>query len=132
MKRQEFLVSMILLILITVILFAVHLFVVSGYPNVYFYYPVWSIYAFHFVVTALIFGILSWIGRSFPEFVGYAFMATIVFKMAAALIFLLPLIQMDDFSKVPDFISFFAPYFIYLLIEIVLAMKIINPPTRYY
>lgn len=132
MKRQEFIVYMILLIIITLILFAVHLFVVSGYHNVYFYYPVWSIYAFHFVVTALIFGILSWIGRSFPDFVGYAFMASIIFKMAAALIFLLPLIQMEDFSKIPDFISFFAPYFIYLLIEIVLAMRIINPSTKYY
>ena len=43
-----------------------------------------------------------------------------------AIVFLLPLIKSKEVSKIPDFFSFFAPYFIFLFLEIVMAMKILK------
>lgn len=127
MKRNQFLSSLGLLSVVTVVLFAIHTFVIDSLSNeFYFDYPVWSIYAFHFFVTALIFGLLSWVGRHLPYYVGYTFMGTILFKMIFALVFLLPLIQTTEFPRKPDFFSFFIPYFIYLLLEIVLTMRILE------
>lgn len=91
-----------------------------------FFYSVWSIYLFHFLITAGIFTLLYFVGKSFPKYIGFTFMGLILFKMAAAIIFLLPLIKMKEVSKIPDFISFFAPYFFYLIIEIILTMRLLK------
>lgn len=53
-------------------------------------------------------------------------MGFILLKMIAALAFLLPLIRMQNVSQIPDFTSFFIPYFIYLFFEILLTMKILK------
>lgn len=53
-------------------------------------------------------------------------MGFILIKMIASVVFLIPLIKMDDVSKIPDFGSFFVPYFIYLFLEILLAISILN------
>ncbi|HZW78358.1 MAG TPA: DUF6168 family protein [Flavobacteriaceae bacterium] len=127
MRRKQFLSSLGLLSGVTIILFVIHSFVIETLSDEYYFdYPVWSIYAFHFFVTALIFGLLSWVGRNMPYYVGYTFMGTILFKMIFALIFLLPLIQTTEFPRKPDFFSFFIPYFIFLLLEIVLTMRILE------
>lgn len=127
MRRNQFLSSLGVLFLVAIILFLIHSFVVMSLgDDTYFYYPVWSIYLFHFVVTALVFGLLSWIGRWMPQYVGYTFMGTILLKMIVSLVFLLPLIKLEEFSKIPDFFSFFIPYFIFLLAEIILTMRILQ------
>lgn len=127
MKRNQFLSSLSFLFLGTIVLFIIHSLVVMNLEDDnYFYYPVWSIYLFHFIVTALVFGLLSWVGRWMPQYVGYTFMGTILLKMIVSIVFLLPLIQLSEFSKIPDFFSFFIPYFIFLLAEIILTMRILQ------
>lgn len=133
MKRSQFLSSLSLLFLITIVLFIIHSLVVLNLEgDNYFYYPVWSIYVFHFIVTSLVFGLLSWVGRWMPQYVGYTFMGTILLKMIVSLVFLLPLIRLKEFSKMPDFFSFFIPYFIFLLAEIILTMRILQQTEGKY
>jgi|SRR5690554_6228453 len=91
-----------------------------------FFYSVFNIYIFHFLVTLVILSIIYLVSKKAPNFVGYTFMGSILFKMAAAVIFLIPLIKIEDFSKVPDFVSFFAPYFIFLFFEIAITLQFLK------
>lgn len=118
---------MVLLFSATIGLFLIQHFAIRELAKSYtFFYPVWSIYLFHFLVTLGVFTILYFLGKHVPQYIGFSFIGLILFKMIVSIAFLLPLIRMKEVSKIPDFISFFIPYFIYLILEIYLTMKILN------
>lgn len=91
-----------------------------------FFYPVYAIYLFHFVATLLIYFFLVFVHRTLPEKTGFAFLATTVVKMGAAIVFLLPLIQSGKTDRIPDAVAFFVPYFIFLFLETLFAIRLIN------
>jgi hypothetical protein len=53
-------------------------------------------------------------------------MGTGVLKMMACVIFLIPMIQSDIVNRVPDVGAFFIPYFLFLLFETMVAVRLIN------
>lgn len=115
------------LILITVFLYFIQKIAVDSLAHVHtFHYPVWKIYAFHFSVTFFILTALYFVGKIASDYIGFTFMGFILLKMVAAVVFLIPLIKLESGSKIPDFISFFIPYFIYLFLEIILTMKLLK------
>lgn len=115
------------LILITVLLYFIQKLAVDSLSHSYtFNYPVWKIYTFHFLVTFFILTALYFVGKKVPNYIGFTFMGFILLKMVAAVVFLIPLIKLESGSKIPDFVSFFIPYFIYLFIEIILTMKLLK------
>jgi len=117
----------VLLFSATIGLFLIQHFAIRELAKSYtFLYPVWSFYLFHFLVTLGVFTILYFLGKHVPQYIGFSFIGLILFKMIVSIAFLLPLIRMKEVSKIPDFISFFIPYFIYLILEIYLTMKILN------
>ena len=127
MKLDRFYKIPALLILITLPLFFVHkLAVESLSENFVFYYAVWKIYLFHFIVALSILSVLFLISKKAANYVGYAFLGFVLLKMVAAVVFLIPLIKMENVSKIPDFISCFIPYFIYLFLEIVLTLRLLK------
>ncbi|WP_026977227.1 hypothetical protein [Flavobacterium tegetincola] len=91
-----------------------------------FFYSTWSIYLFHTVITILAYLLLLFIHKNFPEYAGYTFMGMGVIKMMACVIFLIPMIQSDVVSRVPDVAAFFIPYFMFLLFETIFAVRLIN------
>lgn len=108
-------------------MFFVHHLIVQALGNqVVFFYDVWKIYVFHFAVTFFLFSLLFLVSSVLPEYIGYTFMGFILLKFGLAIVFLLPLIRLEEGSKIPDFVSFFVPYFIFLFIEILLTMKILK------
>lgn len=112
---------------VTIILFLLQNWIVGTLSDSYiFYYPTWTIYVFLFLITLLILSILYYVSKVFPKYVGFAFMGFILFKMIAAVVFLIPLIKMQNVSKIPDFTAFFVPYFIYLLLEIMLSLQFLK------
>lgn len=116
-----------ILILITVVLFFVQKLTIDSLSDSYaFYYPVWKIYVFHFLVTFFILTSLYFVGKKVPNYIGFSFMGFILLKMVAAVVFLIPLIKLENVSKIPDFTSFFIPYFIYLFVEIVLTLRLLK------
>lgn len=127
MKLQRYFYIPVLLLIVTLVLFLIQKLVVDGLSHNYtFYYPVWSIYTFHFLITFFILTGLYFVGKIFPEYIGFAFMGSILLKMIVAVVFLIPLIKMDNVSKIPDITSFFIPYFIYLFIEIILTLSLLR------
>jgi hypothetical protein len=84
---------------------------------------------FHFIVTLVILSALYLVNKKAPNYTGFTFLGFILLKMVAAIVFLIPLIKMESVSKIPDFISFFIPYFLYLFLEIVLTLRLLRQST---
>ena len=116
-----------LLLLVSIIVFCIHLLLVKYVFNAYqFFYPIYAIYIFLVVITALVMVTLSVVNQNFKTKVGFAFLAFSILKMLFAVVFLLPLITSDLTNKLPDFFSFFIPYFIYLAFETVFVLNLLK------
>lgn len=127
MIKQLFYSNLKKITLYTVVLFLVHHFVVSKiFANYYFYYPTYSIYLFLFTITTIIILLTIVINKNYKEKTGFAFLALSVFKMLFSVVFLIPLIKSEMQNKLPDTISFFAAFFVFLTLETIFVIKIIN------
>ncbi len=127
MKVNKFFYIPLYLILLTTILYFIQNMVIGSLKDTYdFYYSVSKIYIFHFTITFIILSVLYLISKKAPQFIGYTFMGFILFKMIATVVFLIPLIKLEGISKIPDFISFFAPYFVYLFFEIMITLALLK------
>lgn len=127
MKVNNYFYILIYLILLTAILFFIQKMIIGSLEATYdFYYPVLKIYIFHFLITLIILSVLYLVSKKSPKYIGYTFMGFILFKMAATVIFLIPLIKLEGASQIPDFTSFFAPYFLYLFFEIWVTLKLLK------
>ncbi|PRX48129.1 hypothetical protein [Salegentibacter salegens] len=94
--------------------------------EVEFYYSSFSIYLFHFLATFLIYLSLVFVYKNFTDKTGFAFMGLSLFKMVAAVIFLLPLVLSEVNAVFVNILAFFIPYFLYLVFETLYAVKLIN------
>ena len=47
-------------------------------------------------------------------------------KMMASIVFLIPLLQSDLKSQIPDVSAFFIPYFLFLFFETIFAVRLIS------
>lgn len=111
----------------SILLFLAHFFIVQEFLKSYsFFYSVYAIYLFHAITTAFICFILIYINKKVSDQTGFAFMALSVLKMLAAILFLIPLIQLDKIQKVPDVIAFFIPYFAFLFFELTFIIKLLR------
>lgn len=106
-------------------LLAVH-YIVNYFLQVELFYPLWGIYLFLVLASFLIYLTLIFINHNFSEKTGFAFMGLSLLKMLAAVIFLLPLMLSGTSSMLSNIMSFFVPYFLFLIYETISAVKIIN------
>lgn len=90
------------------------------------FYPVYAIYLFHFIATFLIFLMLLFVYNNFQDKTGFAFMGASLIKMMAAVIFLLPVLLNNSGHAFTNLLSFFIPYFLFLIFETYYAVKLIN------
>lgn len=112
---------------ITLILFFVQYFSISVFfENTLFFYSTWSIYVFHLALTLISYGFLLFVNKTFADKTGFAFMGFSLLKMLAAIVFLIPLLQSDVVSKIPDVSAFFIPYFLFLFTETFFAVRLLN------
>lgn len=114
-------------IALTAIFYFLQNFIIGSLKDSYtFYYSVLNIYIFHFIITLVILAVIYLVSKKAPNYIGFTFLGFILFKMVAAVIFLIPLIKMEGVSKIPDFISFFIPYFLFLSYEIYVTLKLLK------
>ncbi|MCG9971387.1 hypothetical protein [Christiangramia crocea] len=90
------------------------------------YYNTISIYGFHVIATFLIYVFLIYVHNTFRDKTGFAFMGCSLFKMLAAVLFLLPMMLSDTQNPFQDMIAFFVPYFLFLIFETIYAVRLIN------
>ena len=124
---QQFYKFLKLIVPFSIVLFFIQFYAIgSFFQNITFFYPTWSIYLFHLVITLISYGFLLFVNRTFADKTGFAFMGFSLFKMMAAIVFLIPLIQSDLESQIPDVSAFFIPYFLYLFFETFFAVRLLS------
>ena len=124
---QKLKLFLIVLIPFTLLFFGIQYYVVEQLKETtVFLNSTWSVYTFHFFATLLIYIFVIFVHKTFSDKTGFAFMACSLLKMMAAIVFLLPLIQDKEHSVLSDVIAFFIPYFLFLIIETVFVLKILN------
>jgi hypothetical protein len=100
---------------------------IDSFFSIVTYYSFISIYAFHIISAFFVAGTIQWIYANYKDYAGFAFMGTSLFKMLAAISFLLPGFLSDDKPSFANILNFFVPYFIYLVFEAIKVIKLINP-----
>ncbi len=116
-KRQiTFLIQTLTL---SLILYGIHWYLLFHFAqDIKLFFPLWQVYTFHFIVTALLFSVINYRYSFGKTDVFNFFMITTLIKMTLAILFLLPLLLSDFEKKQPDIFNFFIPYFIYLFFEV--------------
>jgi len=93
-----------------------------------FFFPIWQIYIFHLIITLALYTIINYRFSSGKTDIFNLFMVMTFFKMALAIMFLLPLLLSDFENKQPDVFNFFIPYFLYLFFEVFTLTKFLQKP----
>ncbi len=120
---KRFLISIGYLFIISLILGVLHVYFVR---NLKLYIPILNIYFFNFILGIFGLFLLNLVYEKFNDKVGYTFLGIGVFKMALSISFLMPLIESNFQNKVPDTLNFFFCYFVFLIIESLFVIKLLN------
>jgi hypothetical protein len=116
----------IFLLVFTATLFLCHHFIISATYKDSFFYATWHIYAFLGVSAFIILFVTHFIHKNLPDKTGFTFMALSIFKIAASVLFFIPLMKADVPDPVGDVLNFFVPYFLFLIVEVLIAIRLIN------
>ncbi|MFN7043944.1 MAG: DUF6168 family protein [Flavobacterium sp.] len=115
------------LVPVTVLFYFIQEFILSTYFNhIEFKIATLSIYLFHFLTVAVSYTLLVLVNKYFFQQTGYAFLAFGIIKMGLSVFFLMPVIDSDIANKIPDVLSFFIPFFIFLLLETIFSVNLLN------
>jgi hypothetical protein len=126
-KRQT--TFLLQLIGVSALLFAIHAYLLHHFAKeIYFFFPVWQIYTFHFIITFVLYTIINYRYSSGKKDVFNLFMVMTFLKMVLAILFLLPLILSEVENKQPDVFNFFIPYFLFLFFEVFALTRFLQKP----
>jgi hypothetical protein len=125
--KQHLLKFLLRFIPFTIILFSLQYFLsLTVFYTTEFYFSVLAIYAFHVSATLIIYICLLLVHKNSSDKTGFAFMGGSLLKMLAAVLFLLPIMLNSSANPFESILSFFIPYFLYLIFETFYAVKLIN------
>ena len=111
----------------SIVLFAAQYFAMQSLAErLDFFYQPWSIYTFNIVATFLVYLFLIFVNNNFKDYTGFAFLGASLFRMMAAIVFLIPLIKAGVKDPIVDVSAFFIPYFLFLFFETYFAIRLIN------
>jgi hypothetical protein len=125
--KQQLLGFLKLFVPFSIVLFIIQFLVINFVlEDIDFYYSTWAIYSFHILATFIIYLVLVLIHKNFRDNTGFAFMGGSLLKMLAAVLFLLPMMLKNQDYRFINLLSFFIPYFLYLIFETIYAVRLIN------
>ena len=111
----------------SIVLFAAQYFAMQSLSeSLDFFYQPWSIYTFNIVATFLVYLFLIFVNNNFKDYTGFAFLGASLFRMMAAVVFLIPLIKAGVKDPIVDVSAFLIPYFLFLFFETYFAIRLIN------
>jgi hypothetical protein len=124
-KRQA--IFLIQLLVVSILIFGIHSYLVHHFAKeTVFLFPVWQIYTFHFMTTALLYGVINYKYSQRKTDIFNFFMGGTLLKMILAIIFLSPLLLSEFENKQPDVFNFFITYFLYLGFEVYSITKFLQ------
>lgn len=78
---------------------------------------------FIFIITAIVIVLTYLVNEKLKEKVGFAYLALVLLKMVASILFLFPVFAEKTFQTKIYILHFFAIFLIYLAIEVVFILK---------
>ena len=120
---KRFLTSITYLFFISLFTGFVHFYLVK---NVILFNSIYTVYRFNFTLGFFELFFLHYVYEKYNDKVGYAFLAIGIIKMALSISFLMPLITSNLKDKIPDTLNFFFCYFVFLIIESVILVKLLS------
>ncbi len=114
------------ILLLTAILFLIHRYILTAYPDKHLYISLYKIYGFHLLSVSLVFATLRYFYKIIPNRVFKLFIILTIGKMLAAMIFLAPVFMGRSPHSQLEIINFFVPYFLYLTVEIIGVNKFLQ------
>ncbi|HLS11258.1 MAG TPA: hypothetical protein VK050_03760 [Flavobacteriaceae bacterium] len=95
-------------------------------PDIILFNPIWKYYVLLVILSLITFGLVLFVHYIAQNYTGFAFIASIVFKMFVTLWFLFPLIKGDFSNKTPDVLNFFLPFFTFLVLEVLFSIRLLQ------
>ncbi|MEM7380381.1 MAG: hypothetical protein AAF361_04190 [Bacteroidota bacterium] len=106
------------LVLFSLILLAVHYYILIQFFSGELYFPLWTIYCFNAAMAFGVYSALRYYSEVQPQNILRIFLLLTLLKMVLAVVFLLPLfLKKSDHVQLEVF-NFFIPYFLFLIFEI--------------
>lgn len=106
------------LLLVAVVLFTAHLYLISQFFVGNLYFPIWTIYTFNAVLVFIVYCILRFRPSKLRNKMYQLFLGLTIAKMALAIGFLSPLFFGKSEHAQLEVMNFFLPYFLFLGFEI--------------
>ena len=106
------------LLIFAIILFGIHIYIISQFFEGNLYFPIWTIYAFNAVLVVIVFSVLNYQKHKGSDKMYQLFLGLTLLKMILAIVFLLPLFFGKSEHSQLEVINFFIPYFLFLTFEI--------------
>jgi len=106
------------LLIFAVIIFGIHVYIISQFFEGNLYFPIWTIYTFNAVLVAIVFSVLNYQKNKGSDKMYQLFLGLTLLKMILAIVFLLPLFFEKSEHSQLEVINFFIPYFLFLSFEI--------------
>lgn len=115
-----------LLFFFAAIFFAIHYYIEANFFANAFFYEIWQIYVFLVSATVITVILVGYVQKVFPDKTGFTFMGLSLIKMAAAIVFFIPLLESEVEDRTGDILNFFIPYFLFLIFEVIYLVRLIN------
>lgn len=91
-----------------------------------FHYSIETIYVFFFIFSLIIISILIYVKTKNIDNVGFGFLFLTGFKMVCSYILLRPILQIENQTTPVEKINFFLVFALFLAIETVITVRILN------
>lgn len=102
----------------TLLLYAIHYYILSQIFEGSLYFPIWTIYVFNAVLVLLVYITINYLNKQKSNKVFQYFLGLTALKMILAIVFLLPLFMGKSNHTQLEILNFFIPYFLFLGFEI--------------
>jgi len=103
---------------LSIVLFAIHYYIVLQFSEARLLLPLWLIYVFNAVLVFIVFSVIKFYSKNKDKDLLKIFLGLTLIKMVLIIILLLPLfLKKSNHTQLETF-NFFIPYFLFLAFEI--------------
>lgn len=96
------------------------------HKNLYYHEILLNVYLMNAIAAILVFNLAYFFRKTHRDYMGYYFLFGTVFKFFLYFVFVLPVFKLDDHQSREEFLGFFIPYFLALVVETTALIFLLN------
>lgn len=114
------------LIISCAVVFSTHLFILHHFNKPYFDNMIVEAYSFNIISALIIYVVIIILSKSKAHIIGFVFMASSLVKFGMFFLIFFPEYRLDDKINRIEFLTFFVPYAVCLVLETFFLVKRLN------